>query len=107
MSRLVAIIAALVVLTSGCTLEEALLPKIDQTTVPGEPFSFTCFYTDMILFKGYVMLNEGTVETWGDQLTTGALECSQFGFKDFYCVIDEVKAPQRHEDAIHDVAGGD
>lgn len=102
MNRIIAIVFSLLVFTQACSLEEALLPKIDQTTVPGKPFSFTCFYTDMILFKGYVMLNEGTVDTWGDQLTTGALECSQLGFKDFFCVIDKVQEHDFPQDAVAD-----
>ena len=95
-----ALLAAMfsIALGIGCSLEAAILPNIEQTTVPGRPFSFTCFYTDKILFKGFVMLNEGTVETFGDQLTTGDLKCAQLGFEDFYCRIDE--APVAMEDAV-------
>jgi hypothetical protein len=99
MRKVIAVIVMLVTfMHPACFLEEALLPNIEQTTIPGRPFSFTCFYLHTVLFKGFVMLNEGTVETFGEQLTTGDLKCAQLGFEDFYCRINE--APVAMEDAV-------
>ena len=90
---------------SGC-LTEAILPKIDQSSTPGKPYTFTCFYSHMILFKGVLVLNEGTVDAYGDQVGTGALKCAQNGFEDFYCVVDE--PPDEKEDVVQpDSSGGE